>query len=171
MKPLCIVGLVILLTVLSGHSTLGGGKREAADWFSVGTNSPPSYTLQISPPKGTPGSGVTFHIRESNSFLPQRVVVSATNQIPGGYLVQVSGRGTEEMLDLSGIIIVANHSGYFGDGKRIGSSVTISLLLDNRDKAEAVASMIRTRYSLPFTAPVTSPVETPSDQHTNQIDH
>jgi hypothetical protein len=101
-------------------------------------------------------------------------MASATDLIPGGYFIQVSGQSTEKILNLPGIVVVANHSAYFGYARRIGTSETVSLLLDNRDEADAFSSMMQARFSLlpPNNSPTTNAVSsTSSSQGTNKPDN
>lgn len=151
MKPVSTFGSLVLVTISLGcatHKSATATATDAPDGFYVGTtNIVGSFTLRVFSPSGSNPS--TFRIH-SSVFVPERVVVSsAASQIPGGYYVQVSGHATEEMLDLSGIIFVADHTGYFGDGKRVGSSATATLLLSSLKEVDTVASAMRKRYSLP----------------------
>ena len=158
-KFLCTLALIALLTVSSGYASGQAGQTEAPDGFYVGADTAPSYALPIPPSDG--GPAVTVQIRENGAFIPKHFIVSAADQIPGNYFVQVSGQGTKEMSDLPGIVIVANHKAYFGVAKRVGSSATVSLLLDNREEAEVVASMLEKRFSLP-PSPIGLPTTNPA---------
>ncbi len=125
---------------LTGCASNQFDRTSAPDGFYIGTDTAPNFSI---------GSGPgTIHIHEDGDFLPQHFAVSPTDQTPGGYLIQVSGQGTEKMLDLSGIVIVANHKVYFGNAKRVGSTASVSLLLDKREEADAVSSMLQRRYAL-----------------------
>ncbi|MGA2240640.1 MAG: hypothetical protein ABSH11_01180 [Verrucomicrobiota bacterium] len=173
MKPLYTFALLALLAALSGYASDQVDRTEAPDGFYVGADTASSYALQIPPSDG--GSSVIFQIHENGAFIPKRLVVSSTDLIPGGYFVQVSGQGTDKMPVTPGIVIVASHKAYFGSAKRVGSSATVSLLLDNREEAEAVASMLEKRFSLspsPIVLLATNPAPSaPSVQDTNQPDN
>jgi hypothetical protein len=142
-KPICIVVLLILLTTLPSYASNLIHRTEAPDGFYVGADTAPSYALSV---LSTDGRPVTVQIREDGTFAPQRFVISATDQIPGGYFVQVSSRGIENTPDVPGIVIVANHKAYFGYTRRAGSSKTVSLLVDNREDGEAVSSMLHKKF-------------------------
>jgi hypothetical protein len=142
-KPIGIVVLLTLLSTLPGNAWNQVHRTDAPDGFYVGADTAPSYALSIRTSSGNPE---TAQIREDGTYTPQRFVISATDQIPGGYFVQVSGQSTEKLLDLPGIVIVANHKAYFGYARRTGSSETVSFLADNRENAEAVSSMLRKKF-------------------------
>ena len=142
-KPICIVVLLTLLTTLSGYASNQVHQTDAPDGFYVSADAGPSYALSV---LSTSGSPETVQIREDCTFLPQRFTVFGTDQIPGGYFIQISGKGIENTPDVPGIVIVANHKAYFGYARRAGSSKTVSLLVDNREDAEAVSSMLHKKF-------------------------
>jgi hypothetical protein len=142
-KPICIVVLLILLTTLPSYASNQAHRTDAPDGFYVGADTAPSYALSV---LSTDGHPVTVQIHEDGTFTPQRFVISATDQIPGGYFVQVSGQGIENTPDVPGVVIVANHKAYLGYARRVGSSKTVSLLVDNREDAEAVLSMLHEKF-------------------------
>jgi hypothetical protein len=146
MKSLGTFALATLLTVLSAFASSLIHRTDAPDGFYVGADTAPSYALQIPPTDRS--SGVILQIREDDTFIPKHFVVFATDQIRGGYFAQVSGQSTEKMLDLPGIVLVANRRAYFGYARRVGSSKTVSLLVDNREDAEAVSSMLHKKFPL-----------------------
>ena len=142
-KPICIVVLLILLTTSPSYASNLIHRTDAPDGFYVSADAAPSYALSV---LSTSGSPETVQIREDGTFLPQRFTVSGTDQIPGGFFIQVSGKGIETTPDVPGLVIVANHKAYFGYARRVGSSKTVSLLVDNREDAEAVSSMLHEKF-------------------------
>jgi hypothetical protein len=143
MKPIYVVALLTLFTTLPSYASNQVHQTDAPDGFYVGTDTAPSFALSA---LSTDGRPVTVQIHEDGTFTPQRFVISATDQVPGGYFVQVSGQGIENTPDVPGIVIVANHKAYFGYARRAGSSKTVSLLVDNREDAEAVSSMLHEKF-------------------------
>ena len=154
MKTFCAFAWLALLTVSSGYASDQLNQTEAPDGFYVGADTIPSYALPIVSNDGGP---LTVQIRENGDFIPKYFIVSATDKIPGGYFVQVSGKGTKKMPDLPGIVIIASHKAYFGYARKVDSSATVALLLDNREEAKTIASMLEKRFSLP-PAPIGLPV-------------
>jgi hypothetical protein len=138
--------LLTLLAVSSGYTSAQVNQTEAPDGFYVGADTGPSYALPIVSNDGGP---VTVQIREDSNFSPKQFVISATDKIPGGYFVKINGQSTNGMTDLPGIVIIANHKAYFGYARRVGSSATVALLLNNREEAVAVDSMLEKRFLLP----------------------
>jgi hypothetical protein len=145
MKPLCTFALVTLLTISSGYASDQVHQTDVPDGFYVSADAAPSFALSV---LSTDGRPVTVQIREDGTFTPQKFVISATDQLPGGYFVQVSSRGIDNTPDVPGIVIVANHKAYFGYARCAGSSKTVSLLVDNREDAEAVSSMLHKKFPL-----------------------
>ncbi len=158
-KFLYTFALITWLTVSSGYASNQVGRTEAPDGFYVGADTAPSYSLQIAPSDGGPAGILQIH--EKGSFLPKRFVVSATDLIPSGYFIQISGQAPETMPVMPGIVIAASHTAYFGIAQQIGPNATISLLLDNREGAEAVVSMLEKHFSLP-PSPIGLPTTNPS---------
>ncbi len=141
-----LTNLITLLAVTSGYATAQVNQTEAPDGFYVGADTAPSYAL---PTVSNDGGPVTIQIHEDGDFIPKHFVISATDKIPGGYFVQVSGQNTNVVMNSPGIVIIANHKAYFGYARRVDSSATVALLLNNREEAEAVNSMLEKRFMLP----------------------
>ncbi len=154
MRTLNIFTLLTLLMAWSGHAADQINQTEAPDGFYVGADTAPSYALPIVSNDGGP---VTVQIREDGTFIPKHFVISATDKIPGGYFVKIDGQSTNGMTDLPGIVVIANHKAYFGYARRVVSSATVALLLNNREEAESVDSMLGKRFLLP-PSPIGSPI-------------
>ena len=119
MKLLSTFALLALLTVSSGYAADQLNQTEAPDGFYVGADTAPSYALPIVSNGGDP---VTVQIHEDGDFIPKHFSISATDKIPGGYLLKVDGQNANRMTDLPGIVIIANHKAYFGYARRVSSS-------------------------------------------------
>ena len=145
-KTFCTFAWLALLTVSSGYASDQLNQTEAPDGFYVGADTIPSYALPIVSNDGGP---LTVQIHEDGDFIPKSFAISATDKIPGGYLVKIIGQSTNGMMDLPSIVIIAKHKAFFGYARRVSSSKTVALLLGNHEEAVAVASMLEKRFALP----------------------
>lgn len=147
-----VAALIALLGCATSRMTIN---TTAPDGFYVeSTDTLGTYPLQAVPPSG--GRGLKFRIKHYGGFVPRQVVVF---DAPEGCYVQVNGQPTGDHWSKDGFIIVANGKPYFEllmsgntaseTGERIELSATVSLVLRTRQEAEAVASALRQRYSLP----------------------
>jgi hypothetical protein len=143
LKRILFVALLTLLAILPSYASNQIHRTDAPDGFYVSADAAPSYALSV---RSTSGSPETVQIREDGTFLPQRFTISGTDQIPGGYFVQISSKSIDNTPDVPGLVIAANHKAYFGYARRAGSSRTVSLLVDNREDAEAVSSMLHKKF-------------------------
>ena len=92
-----------------------------------------------------------FRISEIPSFKPRRCAVADfhSNVDNARFSVDIYGQVSEELWDdWHDIVIIQNHSVYYGIAKRTGSSVEVVLTTDTRKQADAIVSMLRSRYSL-----------------------